>query len=148
MKLDRRPEFLTKIFQGLTDCLSLSAKRMHNLSREDLIPLHDCTSMISDYLKQNLGIEIEEPDVESTFDSAIKFLQIVVLKLKDVHSAEIDNSQLFLQKKLKLVRGLSKEEDEETKLSLMCTICEQRYDLVERKPLVLLCGHTFCKDCH
>jgi transcription elongation factor Elf1 len=30
--------------------------------------------MISDYLKQNLGIEIEEPDVESTFDSAIKFL--------------------------------------------------------------------------
>jgi len=74
MKLDKRPEFLTKIFSGLADCLKINSKRMQNLAREDLIPLHDCTSMISDYLKQNLGIEIEEPDVESTFDSAIKFL--------------------------------------------------------------------------
>ena len=48
MKLDRRPELLTKIFQGLADCLTTNSRRIHNLSREDLITLHDCTSMISD----------------------------------------------------------------------------------------------------
>jgi RING-type zinc-finger len=104
--------------------------------------------MISDYLKQNLGIDIEEPDVEVTFDSVIKFLQLAVIKIQDVYSSAADENHFLLQNKLRLVKNLSKEDDEEAKLSLYCSICESRYDQTERRPLVLLCGHTFCKECH
>ena len=86
-------------------------------------------TLISDYIKNNFGIDIEEPDVEVHFDSVIKFLQVAILKLQDVHYAALDDNQ-------------------ESKLSLQCSICETRYDTAERRPLVLLCGHTFCKDCH
>ena len=30
---------------------------------------------------------------------------------------------------------------------LECIICKEFYDIKDRKPLVLLCGHTFCKQC-
>ncbi|KAJ4454502.1 hypothetical protein PAPYR_10765 [Paratrimastix pyriformis] len=28
-----------------------------------------------------------------------------------------------------------------------CHICEEHYDLAERDPVVLICGHTFCRNC-
>ena len=37
--------------------------------------------------------------------------------------------------------------EEEEKLSLVCIICDNRYDDTGRRPMVLLCGHTFCKEC-
>ena len=105
-------------------------------------------TLISDYIKNNFGIDIEEPDVEVHFDSVIKFLQVAILKLQDVHYAALDDNHFLIQNKLRLVKNISKEEDDESKLSLQCSICETRYDTAERRPLVLLCGHTFCKDCH
>lgn len=30
---------------------------------------------------------------------------------------------------------------------LECSICRQMFDLKDRKPLVLPCGHSFCSDC-
>ena len=32
-------------------------------------------------------------------------------------------------------------------MELICSICEESYDKKQRKPLVFLCGHTFCKRC-
>ena len=31
--------------------------------------------------------------------------------------------------------------------TLCCFKCNQDFDLDERKPLILNCGHTICKDC-
>lgn len=39
------------------------------------------------------------------------------------------------------------EPDEEEKLSLLCMICDEKYDEADKRPLVLMCGHTFCKNC-
>lgn len=42
----------------------------------------------------------------------------------------------------------NKVEDEEEKQGVLtCSICAVLYDIHDKKPVVLLCGHTFCKKC-
>ncbi|TNV77210.1 hypothetical protein FGO68_gene672 [Halteria grandinella] len=71
-------------------------------------------------------------------------------------SKESRQAQKSLERDLKLVEKIIREEqaiilrkikDEHTSIKHTCSICMEGYQLIERVPVVLGCGHTICISC-